>query len=200
MKKGDFNELSNLSMMEIFQVEAEAQAGIITDGLLELERNPAGAQQLEALMRAAHSLKGAARIVNQDAAVSVAHAIEDCFVAAQQGKIRLGQHEVDVLFQSVDLLLDISKAPVEEPGKIEAGLAARVRKYLAALGEVTTGTPSQASTEETGGAARASSSGEATSKTKISRWRYEKRNVRPRAAFDGAKSEPAFGTRGRVVD
>ena len=32
-------------------------------------------------MRAAHSLKGAARIVGLDAAVRVAHAMEDCFVA-----------------------------------------------------------------------------------------------------------------------
>ena len=37
-------------------------------------------------MRAAHSLKGAARIVGLDAAVRVAHAMEDCLVAAQKGR------------------------------------------------------------------------------------------------------------------
>ena len=36
-------------------------------------------------MRAAHSLKGAARIVGLDVGVRVAHAMEDCFVAAQRG-------------------------------------------------------------------------------------------------------------------
>ena len=36
-------------------------------------------------MRAAHSLKGAARIVGLTVGVRVAHAMEDCFVAAQQG-------------------------------------------------------------------------------------------------------------------
>jgi len=34
-------------------------------------------------MRAAHSLKGAARIVDLADGVRVAHAMEDCFVAAQ---------------------------------------------------------------------------------------------------------------------
>ena len=55
-------------------------------------------------MRAAHSLKGAARIVGLDAAVRVAHAMEDCFVAAQKGKIVLQPEHVDILLQGVDLL------------------------------------------------------------------------------------------------
>ena len=41
----------------------------------------------EMLMRAAHSFKGAARIVNLQSAVRVAHAMEDCFALAQQGKL-----------------------------------------------------------------------------------------------------------------
>ena len=55
-------------------------------------------------MRAAHSLKGAARIVNLPAAVRVAHAMEDCFALAQQGKLALSQPEIDLLFRGVDLL------------------------------------------------------------------------------------------------
>ena len=45
-------------------------------------------------MRAAHSLKGAARIVDIDAGVALAHAMEDFLVAAQEGRIALdqGQH------------------------------------------------------------------------------------------------------------
>ena len=40
-------------------------------------------------MRAAHSIKGAARVVGVDPAVSVAHVMEDCFVAAQKGSPHL---------------------------------------------------------------------------------------------------------------
>ena len=48
-------------------------------------------------MRAAHSLKGAARIVGLDVGVRVAHAMEDCFVAAQEGRLTLRQAQIDLL-------------------------------------------------------------------------------------------------------
>ena len=74
-------------MLDLFREEAETQAQVLTTGLLALERHDAVADQLEACMRAAHSLKGAARIVGLTVGVRVAHAMEDCFVAAQQGRI-----------------------------------------------------------------------------------------------------------------
>ena len=74
-------------MLDLFRMEAESQTQVLTAGLLALERDPAAADQLEACMRAAHSLKGAARIVGLEAGVSVAHAMEDCFVAAQEGRV-----------------------------------------------------------------------------------------------------------------
>jgi two-component system, chemotaxis family, sensor histidine kinase and response regulator WspE len=137
MKEGDLGELSHLSMLEIFQREAESQASIITEGLLELERNPDATHQLESLMRAAHSLKGAARIVNQASAVSLAHALEDCFVAAQHGKIQLRQEEIDLLFQGVDLLLELSKPQDETTSAQKTQLAAHVQDFLARLAAIT---------------------------------------------------------------
>ena len=62
-------------------------------------------------MRAAHSLKGAAKMVDLDAAVSVAHGLEDIFVAAQQGSLVLLPKQVDVLLRGVDLLQRIAQAP-----------------------------------------------------------------------------------------
>src|SRR5262245_59990536 len=97
-------------MLELFRVEAENQTGVLTSGLLELERGaPAPQPLMEGLMRAAHSLKGAARIVNLQPIVQMAHAMEDCFVAAQQGTLRLGHVEIDVLLRGVDLLVQLAK-------------------------------------------------------------------------------------------
>ena len=90
------DDLSNFSMMELFRVEAEIQTAILTAGLLALERDPTAGDQLEACMRAAHSLKGAARIVNLNGSVTVAHAMEDCFVAAQQGQLILRHAAADL--------------------------------------------------------------------------------------------------------
>ncbi|WPH17635.1 hybrid sensor histidine kinase/response regulator [Variovorax paradoxus] len=108
-------DLSELSMLELFRVEVENQAPLLTAGLLALERDPEAADQLEACMRAAHSLKGAARIVDIAAAVGVAHAMEDCFVAAQEGRLRLRQGHIDLLLGGVDLLARFAHSPEMDP-------------------------------------------------------------------------------------
>src|SRR6187401_3572516 len=108
MKPSD--DLSQLSMLELFRAEAEAQTAVLSDGLLGLERGPADAKLLESLMRAAHSIKGAARIVNFPQIVSLAHVMEDVFVAAQGGRVRLQRAAIDVLLRGVDLLARLSKA------------------------------------------------------------------------------------------
>src|SRR6266446_10790579 len=98
------DDLSDFSMMELFRVEADSQTAILTAGLLALERDHTAADQLEACMRAAHSLKGAARIVGLMVGVGVAHAMEECFVAAQDGRITLRHTHIDLLLGGVDLL------------------------------------------------------------------------------------------------
>ena len=108
-------DLSELSMLELFRAEVENQAPMLTAGLLALERDPEAADQLEACMRGAHSLKGAARIVDITAAVGVAHAMEDCFVAAQEGRLRLRQGHIDLLLGGVDLLARFAHSPEMEP-------------------------------------------------------------------------------------
>jgi two-component system sensor histidine kinase and response regulator WspE len=106
--------VGDTSMLELFRLEVDAQATILNEGLLALESQPQSAQALESLMRAAHSVKGAARIVAIDAAVGLAHVMEDCFVAAQKHAVTLGADEVDVLLVGVDLLLSISKVEAED--------------------------------------------------------------------------------------
>jgi two-component system, chemotaxis family, sensor histidine kinase and response regulator WspE len=96
------------SMVDLFRLEVETQVGVMNDSLLALEGNPQSAQALESLMRAAHSIKGSARIVALDAVVGLAHVMEDCFVAAQNKTITLSSAQVDILLQGVDLLQGIS--------------------------------------------------------------------------------------------
>ncbi|MDD2047415.1 hybrid sensor histidine kinase/response regulator [Pseudomonas putida] len=101
-------QMRDASLLELFSLEAEAQTQVLSAGLLALERNPTQADQLEACMRAAHSLKGAARIVGVDAGVSVAHVMEDCLVGAQEGRLVLRAEHIDALLQGTDLLMRIA--------------------------------------------------------------------------------------------
>ena len=104
-------QLRDASMLDLFALEADAQAEVLNAGLLALEREPTAAIQLEACMRAAHSLKGAARIVGLDGGVRVAHVMEDCLVAAQRGGLMLTPAHIDTLLQGTDLLQRIGHPP-----------------------------------------------------------------------------------------
>lgn len=116
-------QMRDASLLELFSLEAEAQTQVLSAGLLALERNPTQADQLEACMRAAHSLKGAARIVGIDAGVSVAHVMEDCLVEAQEGRLRLRPEHIDALLQGTDLLMRVAT-----PG--DAAVDAAVQAFL----------------------------------------------------------------------
>ena len=62
-------DLSGFSLMELFRMEAESNTATLSAGLVSLEESSATPEVIDPLMRAAHSLKGAARIVGLDAIV-----------------------------------------------------------------------------------------------------------------------------------
>lgn len=103
-------DLSGFSMLELFRLEAESQTSVLSAGVLAVESPDRSPRLVESLMRAAHSLKGAARIVGLDPAVRVAHALEDCFVAAGVGTLRVGPEHVDALLEGIDFLSAIAAA------------------------------------------------------------------------------------------
>ena len=126
-------------MLELFRAEAESQTAILTAGLLELERGDINAQGFEVLMRAAHSLKGAARIVNLPLAVRVAHGLEDCFVAARQQKLQLRPPEIDILFRGVDLLAQLAKRMEANLPAWETEHATEIEEFLGSLTQLKPG-------------------------------------------------------------
>ncbi|OUL73200.1 hybrid sensor histidine kinase/response regulator [Paraburkholderia hospita] len=103
------------SLLELFREEAAVQTRVLSDGLLALEHRPADAAALEACMRAAHSLKGAARIIGLQDGVDIAHVMEECFVGAQRGELQLTPAHIDVLLRGVDLLMRVGDAKPDAP-------------------------------------------------------------------------------------
>ncbi|MFA7159435.1 MAG: hybrid sensor histidine kinase/response regulator [Kiritimatiellia bacterium] len=146
MNGGDQN-LSSMSMSDLFRQEVAAQTALLTDALLALEHRPADKKQLEALMRAAHSIKGAARIMGLDLAVKVAHELEDSFVAAQQDKITITASQTDHLLAGVDFLLKISKCSDEEISGGTPALQPETEKILEKLASVKSARPPSAKSE-----------------------------------------------------
>ena len=91
------------SMLELFITELENNALVLNDGLLELEKDNANLDKIEDLMRASHSIKGAARILNISAVVKIAHLMEDYFIAVKENRATIKTNQIDVLLSSVDL-------------------------------------------------------------------------------------------------
>lgn len=135
-------------MLDLFRLETENQAQVLTSGLLALERDPAASEHLEACMRAAHSLKGAARIVGVNAGVHVSHAMEDTFVAAQRGDILLRQKHIDVLLRCVDLFNRIAGTSQAELNQWEETRGEEVALALSDLKDVLAGFPDMEKPQE----------------------------------------------------
>ena len=107
-------DLSGFSMFDLFKEEARTHGAAISRGLVQLEATPGDEELIASLMQAAHSLKGAARIVGIDLAVEVAHAMEDAMVAVQKGERVITANRIDQLLAAADLLAQLTE--LEESG------------------------------------------------------------------------------------
>jgi len=102
-------DLSGFSMLDLFRLEAETQTAVLSAAVLAIEQGQQSPAAIESMMRAAHSLKGAARIIGLEPAVRVAHAMEEVFVAAGKGFFRVGPEHADVLLAGTDFLGSIAR-------------------------------------------------------------------------------------------
>ena len=100
-------------MMDLFRVELENNTRTLETGLVTAERDQTP-ERIESLMRAAHSIKGAARIVGLNAAVTLAHAMEDVLSAAQHGKMTLTADAVDRLLKGNDFFASLARLEISE--------------------------------------------------------------------------------------
>jgi two-component system sensor histidine kinase and response regulator WspE len=97
-------------LLNLFRDEVRRGVQTLNEGLVALEQDASNPAIIEPLMRAAHSIKGAARVVAIEPVMRVAHAMEDCLVAAQHGQLALSSIGIDVLLQGVDCLTQTASA------------------------------------------------------------------------------------------
>ncbi len=118
------SDLGGFSLFDLFRSEAEQHAATLSAGLVTLERSTSPAD-IEPLMRAAHSIKGAAKVIGLECVVEFAHAMEDTLVAMQQGREAPSAPRIDQLLRAADLLASLaSVAESELPRWIETNLPA----------------------------------------------------------------------------
>jgi len=91
-------------LLALFATEVAEKCAVMDRVLLQLEQQPERLELIAPLMRAAHSIKGAARAVRNDAAVSLAHALEDRLSGAQGNPPPIDLALVDLALRTVDQL------------------------------------------------------------------------------------------------
>jgi two-component system sensor histidine kinase and response regulator WspE len=95
------------NLIALFRNELETHSAVLDRGLIELE-NEQSAAKVEPLMRAAHSIKGASRIVRINHAVELAHAMEDVLSLTMKGELHLTSDNIDVLLNANDVFLKVA--------------------------------------------------------------------------------------------
>lgn len=102
------------SMLELFKTEIENRVKELSEFLLTYHLSKENLKLLEPLMRAAHSIKGAAKVLSFGSIISLSHSMEDCFIAAQEGKIVLNDSQVELFFKALDAIAGLVEVPLEK--------------------------------------------------------------------------------------
>ncbi|RYZ04589.1 MAG: hybrid sensor histidine kinase/response regulator [Myxococcales bacterium] len=103
--------------LKYFRVEARDIVEQLQGGLLELERSGAHPSRTQSLLRFAHTLKGAARVVKQLEIANLAHRFEDLLVPLRDAERTLEPAQIEALLGVVDAIGEkvAGLAPVRAP-------------------------------------------------------------------------------------
>src|SRR5262245_7486594 len=93
---------ADAELLDYFRLEAAELLAALRRGLRGEDGARPEAERIHELNRAAHSLKGAARLVECFAIGDLAHAMEDTLVLARDGARPLQREEVDRLLKQTD--------------------------------------------------------------------------------------------------
>jgi two-component system, chemotaxis family, sensor kinase CheA len=85
-----------------FRPEAHNLLDQFAQGILELEKNGSSAGAVQRLLRLAHTLKGAARVVRQSAIAERAHAIEDALAPFRDTTDCVARENIDAILAHLD--------------------------------------------------------------------------------------------------
>lgn len=116
--------------LPIFLAETDEHLQILDEGLVRLERDEGDEALIQALFRAAHTLKGSAGLIGHRRLVDLTHALETVFDALRKHTLHVTPTLIDLCLQGVDALRALRDEVVSlEPSPIDTALL--VQQFLA---------------------------------------------------------------------
>jgi two-component system chemotaxis sensor kinase CheA len=89
------NMVQSKDKYKYFRIEARELLEGLSQGVLELERGSRGRDLVGRILRLAHTLKGASRVVKQPGIAELAHSIEDAFAAYREEPDAVSQERIN---------------------------------------------------------------------------------------------------------
>src|ERR1700676_4117578 len=85
-----------------FRPEARDLVDQFAKGVLDLEKGGSNAAAVQQLLRLAHTLKGAARVVKQSEIANRAHAIEETLAPFRDSASGMAREHIDAMLEHLD--------------------------------------------------------------------------------------------------
>jgi two-component system chemotaxis sensor kinase CheA len=104
--------------LQYFRIEAREILDQLTQGVLSLEKHSGGKEQLALLLRLAHTLKGAARVVKQLEIADRAHALEDLLAPYRDSSAALPKECINNILEILDRLREVISALAAPPAEM----------------------------------------------------------------------------------
>jgi two-component system chemotaxis sensor kinase CheA len=123
---------------ETFRIEADEHLAAFSSGLLELEKTQSEQRYtdlIETLFREIHSLKGAARSVDQKEVETICQPLESAFSAFKRKDLTLSPKTFDLFFKTVDFLTKLINGSFAEPSAGDHLIQMELIRQLKAITE-----------------------------------------------------------------
>jgi len=108
--------------LDMFFDEAKEYVETLNNGILTLENNPGDKETIDAVFRAAHSLKGMAATMGFENLTELTHKMENMLDRVREGKLEVTTEFIDLLLQGLDniqfLVEKIKENEGEEPADV----------------------------------------------------------------------------------
>src|SRR3972149_4612882 len=90
--------------LQVFLAEADEHLQMLDEGLVQLERRGDDAELLQAIFRAAHTLKGSAGVIGHRRMADLTHAMETALDGLRKGTLAVTTPLVDACLEALDAL------------------------------------------------------------------------------------------------
>ncbi len=127
----------NNEYLEMFFAESEEYIMVLNDNILELENDPENMDVLNAMFRAAHSLKGMAATMRFDHLTELTHKMENMMDQIRNHQMGVNTEIIDLLFAGIDYVEEMVRK-IKEDGNDEIDISDYLVKIETKINEDTT--------------------------------------------------------------